>query len=52
MANIYTPKDEEEIFAPFSPIIGYKKMSPSFVKKLNNSMDEKMEDWSPNLVEK
>ena len=52
MANIYTPKDEEEIFAPFSPIIGYKKMSPSFVEKLNNSMDEKMEDWSPNLVGK
>ena len=27
MANIYTPKNEEEIFAPFSPVIGYKKMS-------------------------
>ena len=52
MANIYTPKDEEEIFAPFSPIIGYKKMSPSFVDRLNDAMDENMEDWSPNLVGK
>ena len=52
MANIYKPKDDEEIFAPFSPVMGYKKMSPSFVEKLNNSMDEKMEDWSPNLVGK
>ena len=52
MANIYTPKEEEEIFAPFSPIIGYKKMSPSFVDKLNDAMDENMEDWSHNLVGK
>ena len=52
MANIYTPKEEEEIFAPFSPIIGYKKMSPSFVDKLNDAMDENMEDWSPNLGQK
>ena len=57
MANIYTPKEDEEIFAPFSPIIGYKKMSPSFVDKLNDAMDENlafgmMEDWSPNLVGK
>ena len=52
MANIYTPKEEEEIFAPFSPILGYKKMSPSFVDKLNDAMDENMEDWSPNLVGK
>ena len=38
MANIYKPKDDEEIFAPFSPVMGYKKMSPSFVEKLNNSI--------------
>ena len=52
MANIYNPKSEEEIFAPFSPVVGYRKMSPSFVDLLNQSMDEKLEDWSHNLVGK
>ena len=52
MVNLYTPKAEEEMFAPFSPIMGYRKMSPSFVEKCNNAMDDKMEDWSHNLVGK
>jgi len=52
MANIYNPKKEEEFFAPFSPILGYRKMSPTFVDKMNDSMNEEMEDWSKNLVGK
>ena len=52
MSNIYIPKSEEEIFAPFSPVVGYRKMSPCFVDKMNSSMNEKMEDWSHNLVGK
>ena len=52
MANIYTPKDDEEIFAPFSPVMGYKKMSDSFVKNMNKAMNPKLKDWSDNLVGK
>jgi hypothetical protein len=52
MPNIFTPKQDEQFITPFSPIIGYKKLSPSFVEKLNNSMNDKLEDWSDNLVGK
>jgi hypothetical protein len=52
MSNIYTPKEQEEIFAPFSPVIGYKKLSKSFVTKMNELMSETLEDWSDNLVGK
>ena len=52
MANIYEPKKDEEIFAPFSPILGYKKMSEAFIDKCNNAIDQEMEDWSGNLVGK
>ena len=52
MANIYVPKQDEEIFTPFSPILGYKKMSDVFVEKCNKAIDDKMEDWSHNLVGK
>ena len=33
MANIYEPKKDEEILTPFSPIVGYKKMSQDFIDK-------------------
>tara|TARA_R100001015_G_C4556175_1_gene116963 strand:+ start:77 stop:739 length:663 start_codon:yes stop_codon:yes gene_type:complete len=52
MPNIFTPQKDEQFITPFSPIIGYKKLSPSFVEKLNNSMNDKLEDWSDNLVGK
>ena len=52
MANIYEPKKDEEIFTPFSPILGYKKMSEAFIDKCNNAIDQEMEDWSGNLVGK
>ena len=52
MANIYNPKKDEEILTPFSPILGYKKMSDAFVEKCNKAIDDKMEDWSGNLVGK
>ena len=52
MANIYEPKKDEEILTPFSPILGYKKMSQDFIDKCNNAIDQEMEDWSHNLVGK
>jgi hypothetical protein len=52
MPNIFTPQQDEQFITPFSPVIGYKKLSPSFVEKLNNSMNDKLEDWSDNLVGK
>ena len=52
MPNIFTPQQDEQFITPFSPVIGYKKLSPSFVEKLNNSMYDKLEDWSDTLVGK
>ena len=52
MANIYTPKNDEEILTPFSPVMGYKKMSDAFVQKCNDAVNDEMEDWSDNLVGK
>ena len=52
MANIYNPQKDEEILTPFSPILGYKKMSDEFIETCNNAIDDKMEDWSGNLVGK
>ena len=52
MPNIFSPQQDEQFITPFSPIIGYKKLSPSFVEKLNNSMNDKLEDWSDTLVGK
>ena len=52
MPNIFTPSQDEQFIAPFSPLLGYKKLSPSFVEKLNNSMNDKLEDWSDTLVGK
>ena len=44
MANIYNPQKEEEILTPFSPILGYKKMSDAFIEKCNKAIDDEMED--------
>ena len=36
-SKIYTPKKEEEYIAPFGPVMGYKKMTPSFLRKMNDN---------------
>ena len=51
-SKIYTPKKEEEYIAPFGPVMGYKKMSPSFLRKMNELMSPDLEDWSDSLVGK
>jgi hypothetical protein len=37
-AKFYVPKKDEEYITPFGPVMGYKKLSPSFVKKMNTLM--------------
>ena len=51
-SKIYIPKKDEEYLAPFGPVMGYKKMTPSFVTKMNKLMSPDLEDWSDNLVGK
>ena len=50
--KIYTPKKDEEYIAPFGPVMGYKKMSPSFLRKMNELMSPDLQDWSDSLVGK
>ena len=42
MVNIFTPKKDadEQIFFPFGPVMGYKKLSPEFVKSMNSFYEE------------
>ena len=51
-SKIYTPKKEEEYIAPFGPVMGYKKMTPTFLRKMNELMNPDLEDWSDKLVGK
>ena len=50
--KIYTPKKDEEYIAPFGPVMGYKKMTPAFVRKMNEAMSPDLTDWSDKLVGK
>ena len=50
--KFYVPKQEEEYIAPFGPVMGYKKMSKKFLKKMNGFMNPDLEDWSDQLVGK
>ena len=50
--KFYVPKKDEEYIVPFGPSMGYKKLSDSFVKKMNDAMNPKLDDWSDNLVGK
>ena len=56
MVNIFTPKKDadEQIFFPFGPDMGYKKLSPEFVKNMNSFYEEApdLQDYSDNLVGK
>ena len=50
MVNIFTPKKDadEQIFFPFGPVMGYKKLSPEFVKNMNSFYEEEpdLKDYS------
>ena len=56
MVNIFTPKKDadEQIFFPFGPVMGYKKLSPEFIKNMNSFYEEEpdLKDYSDNLVGK
>ena len=52
MAKFYVPKEKEEYLAPFGPVMGYKAMSDSFIKNMNEAMNPELEDWSNHLVGK
>ena len=51
-ANIYKPTKDYEIITPFGPAIGYKKLSDSFVTKLNSHINDDLLDHSDYLVGK
>jgi len=51
-AKFYVPKKDEEYMSPFGPVMGYKKLSKGFVKKMNTLMKMELEDWSVSLVGK
>ena len=51
-SKLYVPKKEEEYLALFGPVMGYKKMTPTFLKKMNELMNPDLEDWSDFLVGK
>jgi len=50
--KFYVPVKDEEYIAPFGPVMGYKKLSSEFVKKMNTLMKTELEDFSDNLVGK
>ena len=57
MVNIFRPKPdaEEQIFYPFGPVMGYKKLSAKFVSDMNAFFDKdfaSMTDYSDQLVGK
>ena len=37
-SKMYVPKKDEEYISPFGPSMGYMKLSPDFVKKMNTLM--------------
>ena len=49
---MYVPKKDEEYISPFGPSMGYMKLSPAFVKKMNTLMKMELEDFSDQLVGK
>jgi len=57
MVNIFTPKSdvEEQIFYPFGPVMGYKKLSKKFVTDMNAFFEaepDSLMDYSDQLVGK
>mgnify|MGYP003149088705 FL=1 len=49
---IYTPRKDKEFIAPFGPTMGYMRMKEETVITLNSMMNDKLEDYSDNLVGK
>ena len=52
MPTIYKTNNDKDIFNPFGPPLGYFKLPKDVVDYLNNSMNEKLEDFSNFLVGK
>jgi len=51
-SKMYVPKKDEEYISPFGPSMGYMKLSPAFVKKMNTLMKMELDDFSDQLVGK
>ena len=51
MSVIFKP-EQEELFAPFGPTMGYYRMPQELVEQLNSKMSDKLQDYSDNLVGK
>jgi len=51
-SKMYVPKKDEEYISPFGPSMGYMKLSPDFVKKMNTLMKMELADFSDQLVGK
>lgn len=51
-ASTYVPQGDAEFLSPFGPCMGYMRMGEDFVKELNDCMDNKLEDFSEQLVGK
>ena len=49
---LYKPNSDKAFLTPFGPTIGYFKMDKEMVKNLNLMMNDKLEDFSSDLVGK
>jgi len=52
MSKIYTPTQDMEFLTPFGPTMGYLKLPDLAVAALNSCLNDKLVDYSDNLVGK
>ena len=52
MSVIFKPEQEEHLFAPFGPTMGYYRMPEELVEQLNSKMSDELGDYSDHLVGK
>ena len=52
MSVIFKPEQEEHLFAPFGPTMGYYRMPEELVEQLNSKMSDRLGDYSDHLVGK
>ena len=52
MSKIYTPTEPMEFLAPFGPTMGYFRLPAQTIDALNGCLNDKLEDYSGNLVGK
>lgn len=54
MPNIFTPSQDQQVFFPFGPAMGYKKLSDEFVNGMNAEFERsgQLNDYSQTLVGK